>query len=275
MRIKLWNKIPPYDINISIFSLTTLILYEIGVGGFESMTTKIKDPYDEITYWEKIAKTKWGSYKTEIEKRAILKAHKFLKEQTTALEIGCEGGRWSRRLTKLGWNMICTDIDLNTLQICQRRIPSAKCILVKPTDSKIPCESRSIKLLLCMQVNPVIISDWFLPEALRTLEPGGLLIATITNPLSFRGVLYRIACKIIKNKIEYGFYTHTQPYHKFKKKITRMGFRVTFEEGYCWLPFSLASNSPLIPTLTELEHRLGLRNIINLSPTIVFIAKKI
>jgi len=119
------------------------------------MNTKAKYRDNEITYWENVARTRWGSYITEIEKRVILKASNLAGSPTTALEIGCEGGRWSRLLAELGWNMICTDIDPNALEVCQRRIPSAKCILVDPNDSKIPYETRSVKLLLCIEVLPV------------------------------------------------------------------------------------------------------------------------
>jgi hypothetical protein len=65
------------------------------------------------TYWESIAQTRWGSYITEIEKRAILKSNNLSKKPSNALEIGCEGGRWSKLLSDLGWNMTCTDINSN------------------------------------------------------------------------------------------------------------------------------------------------------------------
>ncbi|GJQ22980.1 MAG: methyltransferase domain-containing protein [Planctomycetia bacterium] len=82
------------------------------------------------THWEKVAGTRWGAYTTEVEKRAILKAHDLSGESQTAIEIGCEGGRWSKLLTNLGWNMICVDINEAVLKICKKRIPTANCILV-------------------------------------------------------------------------------------------------------------------------------------------------
>jgi hypothetical protein len=106
--------------------------------GEHGMHPKNEATYDEPTFWEKIARTKWGSYLTEVEKQAILKANDLAVKPTIALEIGCEGGRWSMLLAKLGWKMICTDIDSHTLAICQRRISTAQCILVSPNDSTIP-----------------------------------------------------------------------------------------------------------------------------------------
>ncbi|MCK5613807.1 methyltransferase domain-containing protein [Candidatus Pacearchaeota archaeon] len=227
-----------------------------------------------MTRWEEVARnTTWGVYITEIEKRAILKACEFFKEPSTCLEIGCEaGGRWSGLLASLGWNMICTDVAPHMLQICQERIPSAQCILVQPNDTNIPCKTETIKLLLCIEVHPVINSDWFLPEAFRTLSHGGWLIATVSNSLSLRGVFYRTVHKFKKDKTLWG-YTH--PYYKFRRKITQAGFKVISEEGHCWLPFTRESNSPLVPSLTKLEQLLGLRSISCLSPQIVLTAQKI
>lgn len=110
----------------------------------------------EITHWEKVAGTRWGTYITGVEKRAILKAHDLSGEPKTAIEIGCESGRWSKLLTDLGWNMICVDIDEAVLKICHKKIPTANCILVNQNDNKLPCVSESVRLLLCIEVAPVI-----------------------------------------------------------------------------------------------------------------------
>lgn len=38
------------------------------------MTPDNTSDWDKDTYWEKVAKTAWGSYITDVEKRVILKA---------------------------------------------------------------------------------------------------------------------------------------------------------------------------------------------------------
>src|SRR5215470_3961495 len=143
--------------------------------------------WGQDTYWESIAQTRWGSYITEIEKRAILKANNLFGKPSNALEIGCEGGRWSKLLSDLGWNMTCTDINLNMLSICQKRIPMAKCILVDKEDTTLPCESGKLKLLLCIEVIEVISSNWFIKESLRVLQDGGKIVGVFNNRLSLRG----------------------------------------------------------------------------------------
>src|SRR5215217_278249 len=83
--------------------------------------------HHESTYWEKAAETEWGAYISDIERRTILRAHELSAQVSVALEIGAEGGRWSKLLANFGWSIVCTDINAETLAICQKRIPAAEC----------------------------------------------------------------------------------------------------------------------------------------------------
>jgi ubiquinone/menaquinone biosynthesis C-methylase UbiE len=242
------------------------------------MNTEIESAHDEPTFFEKTARTRWYSYLTEVEKRAILKANDLVGKPTTALEIGCDGGgRWSILLAKLGWKMICTDINPDVLDICQRRIPTAKCILVSPNDSKIPSLTASIGLLLCIEVDPVIHSDWFIHEAFRVLTSGGTLVGVVSNSFSHRAVAHRLMSIFDSNRRKEGTVSslYKFSYRKWKKQIVQTGFNIAYEEGYRWLPFSCTSNFLLIPQLTQLEHRIGLCHLTMISPWIVFVAQKI
>jgi len=224
----------------------------------------------EITYWEKVANTRWGAYTTDIVKRAIFKVSDLYREPTTALEIGCEGGRWSKLLIDLGWKMICTDIDEQTLEICKKRISKANCILVHPNDTKIPCASGSVDLLLCIEVAPVIQTDWFINEAFRVLQNDGLVLGVFWNLLSFRGLFAHMTASFNGN---FDYYKIVYPF--WRKKLSKRGFVMLYEEGYCWFPFRRASNSVFVPYFTRIEKRLGLRKLTALSPWIVFIAQKV
>jgi len=224
---------------------------------------------DNETYWEKVSNTKWGAYTTDIARQAILLAHNLSGKPSTALEIGCEGGRWSKLLADFGWSMICTDINEEPLKICQKKIPFANCILVQPGDNKIPCEADSVNLLLCVEVPPVIESDWFIEEAFRVLRNDGLVIGVFWNLLSLRGLFAHI-----KASFGGGFDYYKINYRFWKKNLLSKRFRMRYEEGYCWFPFPRTSNSVLIPFFTSFEKKLGLRKITTFSPWIVFIAQK-
>ena len=227
--------------------------------------------WDEDTFWEKIARSRWGSYTTEVEKRVILKANDLAKGATvtTALEVGCEGGRWSKLLIDLGWDMVCTDINPDTLAICQSRIPMAKYILVDKDDTTLPCETESLGLLLCIEVIEVLRNDWFIAEAFRVLHRGGLVVGVFKNKLSFRGYFRHLVSFVWG-----GFDYYEIAYPSWRGRFRRQGFKMIYEEGICWFPFKRDSNSPLVPMFTQIERYLGLRRLPSVSPWIVFVAQK-
>ncbi len=230
--------------------------------------------WGEDTYWEKKARTRWGSYISEVEQRAILKANDLAKEAIahTAIDVGCEGGRWSRLLIDLGWDVSCIDISPNELARCQRRLPTAKCILVDRHSTRLPCETEEVGLVLCIEV-PAIASEWFCAEAFRVLYSGGLFMGVFANKLSFRGYFCHLISSLWGRNTYYMQYPSSYP--SWRRKFCSQGFKMIAEEGICWFPFSRGSNSALVPTFTKMEQYLGLRRLAIVSPWIVFIAQKV
>ena len=224
-----------------------------------------------MTVWERVAATTWGTYVTGVEKRAIVKASSLAGKPAKALEIGCEGGRWSKMLADVGWKMTCVDVDREALAVCQRRLPDAICIQVDKQDKRIPCDSKSASLLLCVEVAAVIQSEWFLPEAHRVLEDGGILVGTFWNRLSWRGVQARIRFQL-NRRPNADFYSRS--YSTWRRALTRIGFQIAYQEGFCWSPIGRSSNSALVPVLGQFERRFGLHRLPVISPWVAFIAKK-
>ncbi|MGI9057757.1 MAG: class I SAM-dependent methyltransferase [Ktedonobacteraceae bacterium] len=228
-----------------------------------------------IADWERIGSdTSYGRYASEIEKKTVLKANAFIKRPTTALDIGCEGGRWSKLLADTGWNLICTDIDPSSLAICQKRIPTATCKLVGPADSTLPCATESIKLALCVGVPQVIGAEWFIDEAFRVLQKGGLIAGVFWNRSSWRGLLYH-SVPALRVKGSGQWYWFPQSYAVWKEHLCARGFTMVNEEGYGWPPFRRNSDSPIVPIATHIEHHLGLRKLARFSPLVIFIAQKV
>jgi SAM-dependent methyltransferase len=225
------------------------------------------------TYWEEVATTRWGKYTSRVAERTILEALDRTGDAGTALEVGCEGGRWSKLLSDLGWSIICTDVDRRALALCQERIPAARCIHVNPEDQALPCKPSSLGLILCVEVFPVIESDWFLREAHRTLTPGGLVVGVALNRWSLRGLLVR-AMERRRDDTEKDHAHYTVPYPLLRWRLKEEGFTIRYERGYCWFPFSRESNSFLVPMFTRLEELLGLPRLRLLSPWVAFIAQK-
>ncbi len=223
---------------------------------------------DEVTYWEKAAQSKWGTYISEIEQRAILRASYAGQSPRYAVEIGCEGGRWSKLLADVGWQMTCVDVDLKVLSLCQSRLPTARCVLVDPSQSTIPIDTGSTQLVLCIEVPHVLPdSGWFIDEAYRVLRPGGMIVGTFFNLLSYRG----LAGHLVQLTGRHDYYRLF--YAAWRRTLQRRGFVFLHEEGLCWFPFRRKSDSALIPTFTAAEHYLGLRRLVVFSPWVVFVAQ--
>jgi SAM-dependent methyltransferase len=218
------------------------------------------------TFWEQVAETGWGTYLTARERVALDGACARLRPGL-AVELGCEGGRWARLLAERGWRLICTEVDAATLAICQRHLPEAACVLVEREDERIPAEGRSARLLVAIEVPPVVERASFPAEAARVLEPGGLLVCTYHNPRSLRGIVYRLTRRRRP-------YYSGRPYSAFRAALRRAGFDVVAEEGLAWLPFSRSSDSRLVPALTGFEAKSGLRSLVTVSPLVVLTARR-
>ena len=233
-------------------------------------TAPVNVPSKPRTLWETVAATRWGRYTTEVVESAVIAACDVAGAPGSALEVGCEGGRWSQFLVDRGWTLTCTDINADVLSICRQRVPDANCILVSPDRTTLPCPTATVQLVLCLEVFPVMDSDWFAAEATRVLDNGGVLVGVALNRASIRAGFVRL-----KEHVQGGtsyFYRHS--YAKRRAVLRDAGFEILFERGYCWFPFSRASNSRLVPVLTRLERWLLLDRIPLLSPWVAFVARK-
>ena len=230
-----------------------------------------------LTFTEKIGlTTRWGRYLTGIEQQAVNEALRLSSAAGDALEVGCQGGRWSAMLAAREWHVTCTDVDESALRICQARIPAAKCILVKPEDRSLPSVAGSADLLLCIEVFPVMHSDWFAVEAQRVLRPGGMLVGVFLNRRSLRGPFVLLRDKLASGQLP-GDAAHyySRSYVPWKRKLQRLMFQFVFERGFCWFPFSRRSDSALIPACAAAERALGLQCLPGVSPWIAFVARKV
>jgi SAM-dependent methyltransferase len=227
---------------------------------------------DGLTYWDKVARSKWGNYLTDVEKRVVGQGVKLAGKPSVGVDLGCGSGRWSKLASDAGWRMTCLDVEERTLSICQRNVPNANCLLADPGASTIPCPSNSAGLMLCVEVGPVVEADWFHAEASRVLHDGGILVGVVWNRRSWRGAACRLKYRLTKNPDGRKFYNHAYP--PWKKKLTAAGFDVLHEEGLCWGPAGRASNSLLVPLYVKLERFLRLNRLVAWSPWVAFIARK-
>jgi SAM-dependent methyltransferase len=229
---------------------------------------------NDLTFWEEVAKTRWGSYLTREQAQVLDRACGILGEPGLALEVGAEGGRWSALLRSAGWNLICTDTDPHALAVCAERLPEARCVLVRADDTCLPCETDAAKLVLVYEVPPVTQSAWFPCEAARVLKPGGVLVCSADNPHSMRAQTLKVLGRLGPHHQTHRGRYSGPAYSLFRESLATHGFNVLFEVGLGWCPFSRKSNSFLIPPCVTLERISGLRNLPRLSPLVLLIAQK-
>jgi SAM-dependent methyltransferase len=187
-----------------------------------------------------------------------------------ALDVGCEGGRWSCLVAEAGWSLTCTDVDADALTLCGQRLPEAKRVLVSPEDTTLPCGNSTIALLLCLEVHPVIDSDWFMAEARRTLKPNGVMVGVLLNRTSLRGLFVRA-----KRSLGFAQDLYRWRYREWHERMRDAGFQIQYAEGFCWFPLSRASDSVLTPIFAGCERALRLRRIPRCSPWVVFVARAV
>ncbi|MEJ5277269.1 MAG: methyltransferase domain-containing protein [Thermogemmata sp.] len=199
----------------------------------------------------------------------LLRVVEMFDQPGTFLEVGCEGGRWSVLLSQRGWRAVCTDINKESLRVCQERLPEARCVLVKEKDTTLPCKSAEVRLVLCIEVIAVLRSDWFICEASRVLESDGVLMGVFLNRHSLRGYLHHLLATV---RGQFDWYERS--YLDWKRSAREKGFEFLYEEGFCWFPIRRSSNSVLVQPAVALEQALGLRRLTSVSPWIVFIARK-
>jgi SAM-dependent methyltransferase len=225
-----------------------------------------------MTYWDSVAMTQWGKYLIDVEKKFVLKAHQMAKHPGKGLDWGCGSGRWSKMLVEMGWQMTCVDADEDSLEICRRNVPAAAHILAESSARGLGLSAQSHNLLMCIEVGPVIESDWFLSEAGRLLKPGGVLVCVWWNKLSWRGLACRLKYRLTGSKDAAHFYNFSFSHQK--RELRKAGFELRAADGFCWGPFGRNSDSKWIPFCIRLERLLLLNRCVAFSPWSIIIAKK-
>lgn len=223
-------------------------------------------------YWEDLNGRAWGRYITARETAAIEAAQRAAPAPRRALDVGCGGGRWTRLLLDRGWAVTSIDVDPASVRACAELNPEADCSVVPADAEKLPAGDESVSLLLCIEVQPVVQADWFLPEVRRVLAPGGRMVLVTWNRWSFRG-LATDAASWVRERRPHRFYRVS--YRAWRRELRASGFAVAAERGMCWFPFGRASDSRLIPAAAALEGRLGLDRLPSVSPWVLVTAERL
>ncbi len=235
----------------------------------------------EETFWEHVGRTtRAGRYLTGHVAAALEHAVSVLGQPGRAADVGCDAGRWSTVLSRLGWRLTCLDVNNEALAVCGRRIPDATQVHLGGSEQLRDLPDGSQDLLLVCEVAPVSAAPWFVSEAVRVLAPGGVLVFTYENPHSLRGMAYRAlraATPWWKHdgmpRFEAGGYDGPS-YRALRGQLTAAGFVPEHEVGLAWGPFGRKSDSGLIPAWARTESVLGLQQVPTAAPFVVAVMRR-
>jgi SAM-dependent methyltransferase len=221
-----------------------------------------------------MTQTRYGKYADGIESAMVTYALERCPAPGVLLDVGCEGGRWSKVFADQRWQIIAIDVDARSLQVCQARIPDARCLLADSNNRRLAVEKESVDVALCIEVGPVIHTDWAVLEFARVLKPGGRLVGVCWNRSSWRGFLYHNSPSL-RSRGSNPLVGYPIRYRNFRREMTEHGFRFERERGYAWGPFRRTSNSPFMDLWAPFERLSGLQHLIAPAPMVAFVAHKL
>ena len=182
----------------------------------------VKEVLENADYWwDRQIDNRLGDYLEGKHRRLIDEATKILglRAERVVLDYGCGSGTWSLYLHNQGYKTIGIDVNMEALKIYQRRIPAADTRLTEMTQSSLPVVDSSVDAIIVISLSQMFLCPWFLSEAKRVLKPGGVLVGTLQNRVSWRGVAQSIKARMLgtQNPFQLSF-------ENFKNNAEQEGF---------------------------------------------------
>ncbi len=223
-------------------------------------------------YWSFVAQTSMGQYITTEEWNFISRCLTDLPERPRViLDAGAGSGRFEPLLASFASWVICTEIDPSKIHRLTQAGGNIVPIVVHRASNCLPLADTSVGCVICMEVPALAEQGWFYAECQRVLRPGGAIVLLVTNRLSWKGAL----AAFWPTRYTYesrSYYQRT--IGDIRLCLRRHGFTVRRAVGLNWLPFSRASDSPLVGALTALEKILQLHRLVFCSPWVLLEVRK-
>ncbi|MDP2675119.1 MAG: methyltransferase domain-containing protein [Dehalococcoidia bacterium] len=251
---------------LEIIPLSPLPLIVHATGVQTERRRRLNAPDRAEPYWDAVAKTTMGKYITDAEvtflERSLERARPRL-----VVDAGAGTGRLTRVLAGLSDGVIATEVNPGLAAAAAGVAPNVDAVRVSGSSCAIPFRDGIADGVVCVEVPDLTHWRWFYRESRRLLRPGGVLIVTLQNRLSWKGVIARL--------LRWRYRTKPGPayYRRSLGELVSLGRQagLDFEDavGFNWLPFSRTSDSPLVPALAKLEKALRLDRLVRISPWVI------
>jgi len=227
-------------------------------------------------YCDRLAVTAMGQYSTEVEGSFIQKSLMLhLAKPAVIFDAGGGTGRFAIPLYRNGYRVIVEEINPLPLRILRNREPTIPVILLDSKARHFPIREASVDCILCIEVDSLVLLEWFFPECNRILKDNGIVIFTLLNRVSYKGFYKKYILREDCRKHPWKKLHYATSFWRIKSRLRNAGFRITKIKGFYWLPVSRESNNKLVPCFALIEKFLHLNLLTPFSPRIMIRARKI
>ena len=224
-------------------------------------------------YWDAVAKTAMGRYVTEIETAFIEQAIDQLdRPPAVAVDAGAGSGRLTRLLAARAGHVIATEAKQELIASLSQIASNVTPHFVQPDSVALPLPDETVDIVIAIEAAALTHSPEFHREGARVLRPDGVLVLTLQNRGSWKGLLGRL--RRGHYQAEHGATYYTWSFGDLKRSLSDAGLRVTHAAGLNWLPFMRDSDNGLIGPLSVAERVLGLRKLASVSPWVLLSANR-
>ena len=205
-----------------------------------------------------------GSYKTGLELAFVLKH--LTGDQMEILDVGGGSGRFAIPLADRGHRVTVVDVSTEAIDMLLRRNhPNIKAICGDFYSLQIPRKFDAVIAIESVQYfREVALIDLF-SKTRSLLRPEAPFIFTELNNRSWRYILRSLTPS------RKHLYNVTGP-SGYLAVLEKAGLTVTEMNGFVWMPFTVDSNSRLVPAFALIERALYLRKWIGQSPWLLISA---
>jgi SAM-dependent methyltransferase len=218
-------------------------------------------------YWDYAAKTRIGKYLTGIEIDFISQCFTALPQRPEIiLDAGAGSGRLEPLLTKFASKVIATEVVPSLIRRLAHFGDKVVPLQVNGNIKSLPFTDSHFDCIICVEVASLVHQDRFYAECQRVLKPRGTMIIVVTNRNSWKGFIAVLKPK----RYEFGpksYYLNS--IQEIKRCLQSHGFAIRRAVGLNWIPFTRASDNPLVGFFANLEMGMQLHKLVYWSPWVL------